>query len=90
LSVSPPVDLTAAATPEQPTPPPVARPNDSADDGNVGGVLHAALRSDLALSPDAARAALLAQFRAIKTRGQAMQYVNAVRDKVNAARGNAL
>jgi hypothetical protein len=49
--------------------------------------LQAALRSDLQLSGDAARSKVLAQFSAIKTRADAMQYATLVRSKVRTARG---
>jgi phospholipase C len=65
----------------------VACPEGSVNDGNVAGVLHAALRGDLALSPPDLRSKVLAQFSAVKTRADAMKYAACVRDKVLAAQG---
>ena len=82
----PPVDFTDAAVPDS-APPPVARPDDPVNDGNVAGVLHSALRGDLASSPAAARSKILAQFSLpIKTCADARQYADAVRSKLRAAR----
>jgi phospholipase C len=69
----------------EPEPPPVARPEDPVNEGNVAGMLQAALRSDLALAPDQ-RDRILARVSAIKTRAQARQYVDEVRQKVDAAK----
>jgi hypothetical protein len=66
--------------------PSVARPDEPVNDGNVAGVLQSALRSDLALSPDAARSKILGRFSAVKTRGEARQYADTVRQKLRAAR----
>jgi len=66
--------------------PSAAGPMDSIDKGNLPGFLHTALRSDLALSNPADRPAILARFKAIKTRADAQQYLDAVRVKVHAAR----
>jgi phospholipase C len=63
-----------------------AQPTESVDKGNLPGFLHAALRSDLALSRPDQRPAILAQFKTIKTRGQAQQYLDQVRVKVRAGR----
>ncbi len=72
------------------TPPPpagnpmnVSRPQAPANDGNLPGVVHAALRLDLAASSPAERAAILAQAGSVRTRAQASQYLNAVRNKVH-------
>jgi phospholipase C len=54
--------------------------------GNLPGFLHAALRSDLDLSPPADHAKILAHFQTIQTRGQAKQYMDEVRLKVRAGR----
>jgi phospholipase C len=62
----------------------VARPEDSVNDGNVAGMLQAALRSDLAMSPDQ-REKILARVSAIKTRAEARQYADEVRRKLNSA-----
>jgi phospholipase C len=69
---------------------PVTRPQDSIDEENVPGFLLVALRSDLALSPPAERAATIARFNAIATRGDASVYIDEVRVKVRAARDAAL
>ncbi|MFL5657881.1 MAG: alkaline phosphatase family protein [Ktedonobacteraceae bacterium] len=64
----------------------VSRPQDSVNDGNLPGFLHSALRFGLALSAPEQRGTILAQFRSIRTRAEAMQYVNRVRQKVHVAR----
>jgi len=80
----PPVDcsgigLTAdAAT----APAPVSRPNDSINDGNLPGIVHAALRSDLAVPPPAQRQNILARVSALKTREDAAQYLEDVGRKL--------
>jgi phospholipase C len=66
--------------------PSVARPDEPVNDGNVAGVLQSVLRSDLALSPDSARSKILGRFSAVKTRGEARQYADTVRQKLRAAR----
>ena len=63
-----------------------ASPTASIDQGNLPGFLHAALRSDLALSRPEQRPAILAQFQTIKTREQAKAYLDQVRVKVQAGR----
>jgi phospholipase C len=65
---------------------PVARPNDSINEGNMPGFLFVALRSDLAMSAPGERAAVMARFNTIKTRAHASQYMEEVRVKVRAAR----
>jgi phospholipase C len=65
---------------------PGAADTESIDQGNLPGFLHAALRSDLALSSPAEHDAILARFKTIKTRGQAQQYMDEVRVKVRAGR----
>jgi len=65
---------------------PVTRPLDSFNEGNGPGFLFVALRSDLALSAPQDRPAVIAQFKTIKTRADASQYMDAVRVKVQAAR----
>ncbi|MBZ5724798.1 MAG: phosphoesterase [Acidobacteriia bacterium] len=67
-------------------PPPVSRPAGTVNDGNVPGVLQAALRSDLALSPAADRKKIIARVGAITTRREAKEYVEHVRRKVRARR----
>ena len=64
----------------------VSRPDDSADDGNLPGIVQAALRQDLAVSPPSDRPAIIARVRSIKTRADAVQYLNEVRQKVAPAR----
>jgi phospholipase C len=59
----------------------VARPEDSVNEGNVAGVLQAALRSDLAMRPDQ-REKILARVSAIRTRAEARQYVDEVRQRL--------
>lgn len=68
---------------------PVARPDDSINEGNMPGFLFVALRSDLAMSVPGERAAVMSRFNTIKTRAHASQYMEEVRAKVRAAR-NAL
>ena len=67
----------------------VSRPQASADEGNLPGVVHAALRQDLEASPPAERAAILARAGAIKTRAQAAEYLDDVRGKVRAQRAKS-
>ena len=67
---------------------PVARPSETYDTGNTPGFLFVALRSDLAVSPPAQRAAIRARFRNIRTRADAAQYMEEVRVKVSTARSN--
>jgi phospholipase C len=64
----------------------VSRPDDSADDGNLPGIVQAALRQDLAVSVPAERPAIIARVRSIKKRSEAIQYLNEVRGKVAPAR----
>jgi phospholipase C len=56
------------------------------DGGNLPLFLHVAMRHDLALSPPASRAAILARVKAIRTRAQAAQYLAEVGARVRAAR----
>jgi phospholipase C len=49
--------------------------------GNLAGFLHIALRYDLAMSPSESRGATIARVRAIKTRGEAADYINEVQAK---------
>ncbi|HXG93316.1 MAG TPA: alkaline phosphatase family protein [Blastocatellia bacterium] len=55
-------------------------------DDNLAGFLHVALLSDLDLSPASQRPAILAQFKSLKTCGDAWQYMQGVQKKVIAAR----
>ncbi len=61
----------------------------TANTGNLPGFLHAALASDLALSPAAEHPAIMSQFRAIKTRADAQRYLDTVAPKVRAGRAAA-
>ena len=88
LSGCPPFDFITEMPAAIHPPPAVTRPNDSVNDGNSAGVLQSALRSDLALSPTAARSKVLARFSTIKTRADARQYADSVRSKVRAARSS--
>lgn len=72
----------AAAMADAATPVSVSRPDDSADDGNLPGIVQAALRQDLAVSPPAERPAIIARVRSIKKRSEAIQYLNNVQQKV--------
>jgi phospholipase C len=60
----------------------VSRPNDSADEGTLPGIIQAALRQDLEVSPSEQRPAIIARVRLIETRSEAIQYLNEVRSKV--------
>ena len=60
---------------------PADRPNDSVNDGNLPGLLHAALQQDLALSPGR-RVEILARVAAIKVRDEAMLYLAEVQHKL--------
>jgi phospholipase C len=64
----------------------VSRPDDSADDGNLPGIIQAALCQDLAVSPPVERPAIIARVRSIKKRSEAIQYLNDVRQKVTPVR----
>jgi phospholipase C len=66
--------------------PPPSRPADSVNDGNLPGVIQAALRSDLALSPPEQRAQILAHVSSLKTRADAHKYLQQVRQKIRAAK----
>jgi phospholipase C len=66
-------------------PPPaveLARPFDALDVGNLPGVVHAALRHDLQLSPPEMREQILARVSAMQTRAEAAQYLAEVKQKV--------
>lgn len=60
----------------------VSRPDDSADGGNLPGIIQAALRQDLEVSSPVERPAIIARVRLIKTRSEAIGYLNEVRGKV--------
>jgi phospholipase C len=78
-----PMSLAAAAAPAVGATQ-VSRPDESADAGNLPAILHAALRQDLDASPAGQRQAILARVGSIKTRGQACDYLDAVRQKIRA------
>ena len=67
-------------------PQPVSRPQDPVNDGNVPGVVHAALRADLAVSPAAEKPLIMARVGSLATRAEARQYINQVRQKLQVAR----
>jgi phospholipase C len=75
--------LCSAPPAMEPLPP--SRPQDTIDDGNLPGIMHAALRWDLTLSPPEQRDAILARFRTLQTRADAWEYMNEVRQKILAA-----
>jgi len=86
-AVLPPVASAEAALPagamaDAATPVSVSRPDDTADDGNLPGIVQAALRQDLAVSPPGERPAIIARVRSIKKRSEAIQYLNDVRRKL--------
>jgi phospholipase C len=56
--------------------------------GNLIGFLHIALKTELELSggTEPERAAIMARFKGIKTRGQARAYIDEISAKAEAAR----
>jgi phospholipase C len=66
--------------------PPASRPLDGVNDGNLPGVLHAALRSDLALSPPEQRPQILAHVSSLKNRAEASRYLHKVKQKIRASK----
>jgi hypothetical protein len=60
----------------------VSRPDDSANAGNLPGIIQAALSQDLEVSSAAERPAIIARVRSINTRSEAIQYLNEVQAKV--------
>jgi len=66
--------------------PPPSRPLDGINDGNLPGVLQAALRSDLALSPPEQHARILAHVSSLKNRAEASRYLHQVKQKVRASK----
>jgi len=54
---------------------PVTRPKDKANDGSLPVFLHSAVRQDLQVSPENKKHEILARVKAIKTREQAMEYL---------------
>jgi hypothetical protein len=89
VSGCPPLDFGVESAPQPQPPPPVTRPDEPVNEGNLAGVLQSALRSDLALSPAATHSKILARFSTIKTRAEARQYADTVRQKLRAVRDNA-
>jgi phospholipase C len=65
-----------------------ARPADAPLSGNAASFLHVAMRQDLAVSPPAQKHAILARVQAIRTRGEAAQYVSEVNTRVVAHRNS--
>lgn len=69
---------------------PVARPplppGSPPDGGNLPGQIYVAMRRDVALSPPAAEAEIVNRLRSIRTRAQAAQYLEEVRNKIEARR----
>jgi phospholipase C len=57
-----------------------------ADEGNLPGFLHVALRYDLALSPPQQRDQIIARVAGITTRGEARQYLEEVAQRAAAAK----
>jgi phospholipase C len=76
---TPPAVATAESVPNLAS---VSRPDDSANDGNLPGIVQGALRQDLALSPPAQRPVIIARVGSIKKRSEAVQYLNEVRLKI--------
>jgi hypothetical protein len=60
---------------------PAVRPEESVNDGNLPGILQAAIRRDLVVSPER-RAEILARAAGIQTRAQAMQYLAEVQQRL--------
>jgi phospholipase C len=65
-----------------------ALPADAPLSGNASSFLHVAMRQDLAMSPPAQKHAILARVQAIRTRGEAAQYVSEVNTRVVAHRNS--
>ncbi len=65
---------------------PPTRPEDSINEGNLPGIMHSVLRQDLALSPRNQREAIIRRFGTLRTRGDAWEYRNEVKEKIRAAR----
>jgi phospholipase C len=81
------VRATGQALPRQS---PVSRPGDPLNEGNIPGFLFSALRSDVMVSAPDQRPAIIARFRALKTRADAQQYLDEVRQKKAATREGAV
>src|SRR5262249_48117064 len=65
---------------------PASRPDDSVNNGNLPSILHSALRQDLLTSKPEDRSEILAKVAAIRTRRDAMNYLQSVQAKVRTAR----
>lgn len=76
-----PAALSAAAS--------VAAPDETIDHGNLPAVVHSAMQQDLALSPPAARQAIIARVRGLQTRADAMRYMAEVQQKIRPVRPHA-
>jgi phospholipase C len=76
-----PATLPAVAIPAPAAAAPVSRAMDSADDGNLPGIMQSAMRQDLEISPQQ-RPAILSRVASIRTRADAMQYLQEVQQKV--------
>jgi phospholipase C len=63
---------------------PVSNAKASVNDANLPSVIHSAMRTDLALAPEQ-KAQILARVSGLKTRGDAADYIEQVRQKVRAA-----
>ena len=79
------LELIGAVASQLIAPPPVSRPDDPVTEGNIAGILQSALRAGLALSP-ASRSRSIGQFSAIKTRAEARQFADSVREQLRLAR----
>jgi len=64
----------------------VARPDDPVTPGNLAGILHSALRHELAAAAPAQRKRILKQFGAIQTRADAEQFLEQVQSKMRTSR----
>ena len=84
----PPLDLAPGAAPQPSFAPPVTRPDDPVNQGNIAGVLQSALRANLALSPES-RSKILGRFSAVRTRAEAWQYADAVRQEILKAKAGS-
>jgi len=65
---------------------PVARAEAPVNEGNLPGFLHSALRQDIQISGPEQRQAIIARVQSIKTRGEAMEYLREVQQKVRPRR----
>lgn len=66
----------------------IPKPSATVDSGNLPGILLAAMRLDLELSPSSDAHAILARVQAIQTRGQAAQYVKELQKKAEKVRAS--